>query len=397
MADNVQLSAGTADGIVLATDDVAGVHYQIVKVSFGALDTASAVSSSNGLPVAQQGTWNVNNVSGTVSLPTGAATAAKQPALGTAGAASTDVLTIQGIASMTKLLVTPDSVALPANQSVNCAQLAGTATDTNSGNKSAGTLRVVLATDQPALTNKLLVTPDSVALPANQSVNVSQINGVTPLMGNGATGTGSLRVTIANDNSAITVASHAVTNAGTFAVQESGTHIQADDAAFTPATSKVTMAGYTADESSTDSVDEGDGGAARMTLDRKQITTLYVHAAAGGATPYKNIDCDETEDDIKTSAGKLFWIHVMNLSTGVRYLKLYNNTAANVTVGTTVPDLTFPIPTMADTNGAGFCVNFGDAGLQFTTAICVAATTGLADNNAGAPGTNDVVLNAGYL
>lgn len=49
-----------------------------------------------------------------------------------------------------------------------------TVVDTNSGNKSASTLRFVLATDQPALTNKLLVTPDSVALPANQSVNVNQ-------------------------------------------------------------------------------------------------------------------------------------------------------------------------------------------------------------------------------
>jgi hypothetical protein len=68
---------------------------------------------------------------------------------------------------------------LTANQSVNVAQLAGTTTDTNSGTKSAGTLRVVLATDQPALTNKLLVTPDSVALPANQSVNLSQIAGST--------------------------------------------------------------------------------------------------------------------------------------------------------------------------------------------------------------------------
>lgn len=92
-----------------------------------------------------------------------------------------------------KLLVTPDSVALPANQSVNVAQLAGTTTDTNSGTKSAGTLRVVLATDQPALTNKLLVTPDSVALPANQSVNVSQINGVTVTTGAG-TSTSTIRV-----------------------------------------------------------------------------------------------------------------------------------------------------------------------------------------------------------
>lgn len=75
-----------------------------------------------------------------------------------------------------------------------------TTADTNSGNKSASTLRVVIATDQPALTNKLLVTPDSVALPANQSVNESQINGVTPLMGNGVAGTGAQRVTISSDN-----------------------------------------------------------------------------------------------------------------------------------------------------------------------------------------------------
>lgn len=80
-----------------------------------------------------------------------------------------------------------------------------TPADTNSGSKSAATLRVVLATDQPQLTNKLLVTPDSVALPANQSVNVSQINAVTPLMGNGVTGTGSQRVTIASDNTAFSV------------------------------------------------------------------------------------------------------------------------------------------------------------------------------------------------
>lgn len=82
----------------------------------------------------------------------------------------------------------------PANASTNVAQVAGTATSVNSGVKDAGTLRVVLATDQPALTNKLLVTPDSVALPANQSVNVAQVNGVTTTTGAGATGTGVQRV-----------------------------------------------------------------------------------------------------------------------------------------------------------------------------------------------------------
>jgi hypothetical protein len=112
----------------------------------------------------QSGTWNVGNITGTITLPTGASTAAKQPALGTAGSASADVITIQGIASMTKLLVTPDSVALPANQ----------------------------------------------------SVNVTQVNGVTPLMGAGNTGTGSMRVTIASDQASIPVISGALASIGTF-------------------------------------------------------------------------------------------------------------------------------------------------------------------------------------
>lgn len=120
------------------------------------------------------------------------------------------------------------TTAPPSNASSNVAQLAGTTTDTNSGLKSAGTLRVVLATDQPALTNKLLVTPDSVALPANQSVNVAQINGITTLMGNGGTGTGSQRVTIASDNTAFTVNA---AESGTWSVRSTGNAGAAFDAA----------------------------------------------------------------------------------------------------------------------------------------------------------------------
>lgn len=47
-------------------------------------------------------------------------------------------------------------------------------------------------------------TTNLVALAANQSVNVAQINGVAPLMGNGVTGTGSMRVTIASDTTSNT-------------------------------------------------------------------------------------------------------------------------------------------------------------------------------------------------
>jgi hypothetical protein len=112
-------------------------------------------------------------------------------------------------------------------------------------------------------------------------------------------------------------------------------------------------------------------------------------------TLYKNIDVDESEDQIKASLGQIYWIHAINLSAAVKYLKFYNATAASVVVGTTVPDLTFPIPTQGDTNGAGFVLAIPN-GIAFDTAITVAATTGIADNDAGAPGANEVILNLGY-
>ncbi len=68
-------------------------------------DNSGSITVDGTVAATQSGTWNITNVSGTVSLPTGAATAAKQPALGTAGSASSDVITVQGIASMVPLLV----------------------------------------------------------------------------------------------------------------------------------------------------------------------------------------------------------------------------------------------------------------------------------------------------
>lgn len=112
MADNYVTNAGSG-GDTFGADDIGGVKIPRVKLIIGADGTNDGdVASGNPLPVTgtvaatQSGTWNVTNVSGTVSLPTGAATAAKQPALGTAGTASSDVITVQGIAAMTPLLAT---------------------------------------------------------------------------------------------------------------------------------------------------------------------------------------------------------------------------------------------------------------------------------------------------
>jgi hypothetical protein len=48
------------------------------------------------------------------------------------------------------------------------------------------------------------------SFPDNEPFNVAQINGVTPLMGNGATGTGALRVSLANDSTGVVIANGGV-------------------------------------------------------------------------------------------------------------------------------------------------------------------------------------------
>lgn len=120
---------------------------------------------------------------------------------------------------------------------------------------------------------------------------------------------------------------------------------------------------------------------------------LEVQAHAGddgGADIFRSLDVDETEEQIKATAGNVYWVTGFNEANATRYLKIYNDTAANVVVGTTTPVLTLPL-----TKEVAFQFAITQ-GLYFDTAITVAATTGLADNNTGAPGANDVVCNVGY-
>ena len=80
-----------------------------------------------------------------------------------------------------------------------------------------------------------------------------------------------------------------------------GVAVVADDAAFTPGTSTGIVAFGFADETSTDLVDEGDVGALRMTLDRKQIMAgAFVDDAAlagGKYTLVVGARADETATD----------------------------------------------------------------------------------------------------
>ena len=81
MADNITFQTTVAtppSGQVVATDDVAGVHFQKVKIDVGGDGASTILSTSNPLPVAQQGTVTV---SGTVTANLSATTYAGMTAL----------------------------------------------------------------------------------------------------------------------------------------------------------------------------------------------------------------------------------------------------------------------------------------------------------------------------
>lgn len=148
-----------------------------------------------------------------------------------------------------------------------------------------------------------------------------------------------------------------------------------------------------------------------LATDSPGVTTLGQTAAAGslpvvqasdyvplgGYSIFRSLDLDETEEEIKATGGQLYKLRIANFATTVRYVKLYNATAANVTVGTTTPVDTIAIPPAAAAgNPTVLTESYGPAGLAFATAITAAATTGLADNDTGAPGANDIVITAFY-
>lgn len=226
----------------------------------------------------------------------------KRLTIGTAGTASAQVMTVQGISSMTKLLVTPDSVALPANQ----------------------------------------------------SVNISQANGVTLLMNTGATGTGSPRMTVAVDSA--TVAGSATLPAGSNSI---GT-VQPGN---TPNTTPWLVQAVPGTASG--------------------LTTFVLEAAAS-----------DNHTNVKNGAGVVYHITSFNNSATVNYYRLYNaatgfngcNSATNLLWEGLIP---------ASTSGGGFVEDIG-AGITFSTGISICVTGGFGNTSTTNATASAILFNLGY-
>lgn len=175
-------TAGTAHAGVVTVQGIASMTPVQIADNGGSITVDGTVDVSGTVTVDGSGVTQPISVD-SLPLPTGAATAAKQPALGTAGTPSTDVISIQGVASGTVVPVSDGGGALTVDGTVAVTDGSGS-----------------LTVDAP------VGTPVFVRL------------------SDGASAISTLPVSLAS------VPSHAVTNAGTFAVQADGSvaHDSAD-------------------------------------------------------------------------------------------------------------------------------------------------------------------------
>jgi len=268
---NLQVILAANSGVDIGDVDVTSVPAPLNVVGGGTEAAALRVTIANdstGLVSIDDGGGSIT-VDGTVSVSGGAVDDA-------AFTVATDGVTvIGGLADDT----TPDSVdegdqgALRMTLDRKLLTRVVGATDANRLDIDAsGNAKAILAANSGVDNGDVDIL--SIAAGDNNIGNVDIVTVPAPLSTTGGgTEATALRVTIANDSTglvSIDDGGGSITVDGTVSVSGGAT----DDAAFTIATDGVTAAGYLADETTPDSVDEGDIGIARMTLDRKQLNVL---------------------------------------------------------------------------------------------------------------------------
>ncbi len=112
---------------------------------------------------------------------------------------------------------------------------------------------------------------------------------------------------------------------------------------------------------------------------------------SGGCSSYSKLSAGSSADEVsvKATPGQIYGIHVSNINASPRYLKIYNSaTAPTLGAGTPVRrikvaanserDIVFPV------------------GLEMTTGIAFALTTGAADSDTVRVAANDIIVELDY-
>lgn len=291
-------------------------HRKIASLIAGFFLFSSVALADNRHVITDTGSTTV--VTGTVTVGTHAVTVASGGIA--SGALAAGSIAVGAIApGATSIAANEDTASADADTLVKVAAIRDDTLDIRSGTE--GDYEPLHLNGNGALWATLV---------ANQSVNVAQFNGVTPLMGNGATGTGAVRVSIANDSTGV--------------VQ--------------PGNTANTTPWLTTNTPSTS------GG-----------LSVFNGTSSDGGTALTS-----TAQVIKASAGMVFGWYIYNPNATAQFVQLYNTAQASVTVGTTNPLFMLTIPATSAAN-----VEFSN-GIVFSNAGFSCSATSTAGGN-GAPTT----------
>jgi hypothetical protein len=420
---NPNSGAATANSTVaLSLNGASSVSIQVTGTYTGALTPQVTVDGSNWIALGSTSLLNVN--AGTYSAT---------------------------IASATTGIFQADVAGFAQFRISALAAVTGTATVTIRASLGVGLIGI--DSPLPAGTNVIG------ALSSNQTVNVAQINGVTTTMGNGASGTGVQRVTIASDSTgniatigtSVTPGTGAanlgkaedavaasgdtgvavlavrrdtpssdVSGAGDYAtlqVNSTGslwvvpTTAVLDNAGFTDGTTPVAMAGFIFDETAGTALTENDAAAARIDSKRALVGVIE-DATTRGQRAGVNTSGGLSVTPVPHTAGGLTISRTLSAaSTNATSVKgsagqvfgwyLYNANAAvrylKLYNKATSPTVgtDTPVMTIPIPPGAGANVEFSH-GIAFATGIGLALTTGVADADTAAVAANEIIVNLFY-
>ncbi len=271
MTDDVTVDNGTLTDYVVSADAATadGALVQRVKLAYSADGSTTHVAADADGLLVNLGANNDVTVTGTVTASDGGGTLSVDD-----GGSS---LTVDGSVSISgSVAVTDNSGSLTVdNAGTFAVQAAQSGTWTVQPGNTANT--VAWKVDGSAVTQPVSI---AAAVPVtDNSGSLTVDDGASSLTVDAPVGT-PVFVRLSDGSSAITtlpvslasVPSHAVTNVGTFAVQDS--EKIADNAGFTDGTTKVLPTGYVYDEVAGTSLTENDIAAARIDAKRAQVLVL---------------------------------------------------------------------------------------------------------------------------
>lgn len=332
--------------------------------------------------------------------------------VGTAGTAAGGVLTIQGVASMTKLLVTPDSVALPANQSVNVSQVNGVTVLTGAGATGTGAQRETVSQDTSTvagaapLTTGIFVTGPSAAALATaalqSTINTSigtlvtdtHFQNVVGTKNAGTAAANSLQVGLVYNSSPLTL-----TTGQQSSLQgdvNGNLKVTGGVADATSKTSQLYSPLAAVSETAASTIANATIGYLSMDPNNRALRVeLMPGTATGSGNDVYEVAASDNHRVIKNGAGTLRAISYTNNSATLAYLRYYNagtgfngcNSATNILYEIGIP---------ANTSIAGDNPAVPPNGIAFATGLSMCVTSGFGQTNTGNAVASAISINTGY-